>query len=266
MPFILHYVFMQKALLVGIALGIILPCIGVTVVLKRLSMIGDALAHASLAGVAIGLLTGFNPILGAALACVFSALSMEGVRKRFPAYSELSIAIIMSGAIGLAGLLSTYVKSGVNFNSFLFGSIVAITDLELYLVLLVSAFVLIAYIMLYHELFYVALDEVSSRLAGVPVRLVNLSFTVLTALSVALAARTVGTLIVSSVMVIPVACAMQIARSYKQTIFYAIAFSLSFILIGLTLSYYVDLKPGSTIVLLGVLTLIGLTLLRPRRS
>ena len=170
---ILEYDFMRRAFIVGILLAIIIPCIGIVVVLKRLSMISDALSHSSLAGVAAGLILGINPIVGAVITCVVSALSIEVIRKKIPRYSEMSIAIVMSAGIGLAGVLSGFVKSAANFNSFLFGSIVAITDFELYLVVGISATVLALFILLYRELFYVAFDEQGARLAGIPVQTVN---------------------------------------------------------------------------------------------
>ena len=252
MPAILEYDFMRRAFAVGLLLAVIVPCIGVIVVFKRLSMIGDALSHTSLAGVAAGLILGINPILGAVAASIAAALAIEAIRKRIPRFSEMAIAIIMSAGIGLAGVLSGFVKSAANFNSFLFGSIVAIDDFELLLVACISCAVILAFILLYKELFYIALDERAARLAGVPVGAVNFIFTILTAVTVSVAARTVGALIVSSLMVLPVACAMQFGKSYRQTVFYAVGFGLLFTLLGLTLSYYMGLRPGGTIVLIGV--------------
>ncbi len=246
MPAILEYDFMRRAFAVGLLLAVIVPCIGVIVVFKRLSMIGDALSHTSLAGVAAGLILGINPILGAVAASIAAALAIEAIRKRIPRFSEMAIAIIMSAGIGLAGVLSGFVKSAANFNSFLFGSIVAIDDFELLLVACISCAVILAFILLYKELFYIALD------AGVPVGAVNFIFTILTAVTVSVATRTVGALIVSSLMVLPVACAMQFGKSYRQTVFYAVGFGLLFTLLGLTLSYYMGLRPGGTIVLIGV--------------
>ena len=253
---ILQYEFMQRAFLVGILLAVIIPCVGIIVVLKRLSMVGDALSHTSLAGVAIGLIFGFNPILGSVVACTLAALGMEAIRKRIPQYSEISIAVIMSAGIGLAGVLSGFVPNAQSFNSFLFGSIVAISDFELKLVIAISLIVLITFLLLYKELFFIAFDEQAARLAGVPVRLVNFIFTVLTAVTVSVAARSVGALIVSSLIVIPVACAMQIAKSYRNTILWAVGFAVLFTVSGLILSYYAGLKPGGTIVLCGVIVLI----------
>lgn len=259
---IFEYDFMRRAFIVGILLAMIIPCIGVVVVLKRLSMIGDALSHTSLAGVAAGLIMGVNPVLGAIIASMAAALSIELIRKKIPKYSEMSIAIVMSGGIGLAGVLSGFVKNAANFNSFLFGSIVAINDFEMGMVLAVAGLVMAAFILLYKELFYVAFDENAARLSGVPVRTINFIFTILTAVTVSVAARTVGALIVSSLMVIPVACAMQVGKSYKQTVIYAIGFAMSFTIAGLFISYYARLKPGGTIVLTGVICLVSLLLLK----
>ena len=254
----LEYGFMQRAFVVGILLGLIVPCIGIVVVLKRLSMISEALSHSSLAGVTAGLILGINPIIGAIVACIISALSIELIRKKFARYSEIAIAIVLSAGIGLAGVFSGFVKSAANFNSFLFGSIVAISDFELYLVVGISGAVLGIFILFYRELFYVAFDEKGARLAGIPVQTVNFIFTLLTAATVSIAARTVGALVVSSLMIIPVACAMQLGKSYKHTVILGMFFGVFFTVIGLTISYYGGLKPGGTIVLTGVVGLLGI--------
>lgn len=259
---ILEYDFMRRAFLVGILLAIIIPCIGLIVVLKRLSMIGDALAHTSLAGVAAGLLLGINPILGAIIITIIASFGIETIRKKIPKYSEMSIAIIMSAGIGLAGVLSSFVTNSANFNSFLFGSIVAISDFEMFLVIGISIIVIISFLILYKELFYITLDERLARLSGVPVKRVNSIFTILTAVTVSIAARTVGALIVSSIMVVPVACSMQFAKSYKETLIYSILFALSFTILGLFISYYLNLRPGATIVLIGVISLIFILIIK----
>lgn len=255
---IFQYEFMQKAFLVGILLAVIIPLIGVIVVLKRLSMIGDALSHTSLAGVALGLVWGINPIVGAVLVCVIAAFSIEAIRRRLPRYAEISISIIMSVGIGLASVLSGFVEDGAAFNSFLFGSIVAITDTEVALVVIVTVIVVVTFFLLYKELMFITFDEPGAVLAGIPVKKINFVITLLTAITVSVAARSVGALIVSSLMVIPVACAMQLANSYKKTVIFSVLFALLFTIVGLFLSYYFNLKPGGTIVLTGVVVLIPL--------
>lgn len=249
---IFEYPFMQKALLVGVLLGIIIPCIGTIVVLKRLSMLGDTLSHASLAGVAGGLVFGINPIAGATVTCIGAALGIEVIRRKIPQYAEIAIAIVLSMGIGGAAVLSGFVHNAANFNSFLFGSIVAINDTELYTIIILSIVVLIAFILFYKELFYVAFDERAARLAGIRINLINLIFTILTAVTVSISARTVGTLVISSIMVLPVACALQSGRGYRNTVILSMMYGVLFNVIGLFISYYGNLKPGGTIILLGV--------------
>lgn len=259
---IFAYDFMRRAFVTGMLLAVIVPSIGVVIVLRRLSMVGDALSHTSLAGVALGLIFGFNPILGAIFACTLAAFGIEGIRKKFPKYSEMSIAIILSAGVGLAGVLSGFVQSAQSFDSFLFGSIVAIGNFEMGLVIAVGCAVMVCFLLLYKELFYIAFDEQGAKLAGVPVRLVNFIFTLLTAVTVSVAARTVGSLIVSSLMVVPVACAMQFAKSYRQTVIFSVLFGLLFTGSGLFLSFYAGLKPGGTIVLIGVVILLLILLFK----
>lgn len=243
-------------------LSIIIPCIGTTIVLKRLSMIGEALSHSSLAGVTAGLIMGINPVVGAVIACILSALSVEFIRKKIPQYSEVSIAIITSAGVGLAGVLSGFIKNVTSFNSFLFGSIVAISNQEIILAVVISAFVIISTLLLYKELQYISFDEEGAKLSGVNVDIVNFLFTILTAVTVSIASRTVGALIVSSLMVVPVATAIQVSRSYKQVIIISIIYAFVEVVGGLTISYYSRLKPGGTIVIIAVILFLLTTFIK----
>jgi zinc transport system permease protein len=257
---------MRRAFIVGIMLAVVIPCIGLVMVLRRLSMIGDALSHSSLAGVAAGLIAGINPVVGAGALCIAAALGIEAIRKRITKFAEMSIAIIMSAGVGLAGVLSGFVKNAANFNSFLFGSIVSISSFEMKLVTGVCCAVLLAFALMYKELFYIALDERGARLAGVPVRAVSFIFTILTAATVSVAARTVGALIVSSMMVVPVACALQVGSSYRRTVAAAVCFASAFTVAGLFVAYYARLKPGGAIVLLGVACLAAILAAKRARA
>ena len=215
---IFNYSFMNRAFLVGILIAIIAPIIGVIVVLKRYSMIGDALSHNTLAGVTVGLVANINPILGAFVLSILSALTIEKIRKYFPRYNEISISIIMSMGIGMAGVLSGFVKDNSLLNSFLFGSIVAISDFELYLIMVLSIIVILVISKLYQRLFYVTFDEEGAFISGINVGRINFIFIILTAITIAVSARTVGTLVISSLMVIPVASAIRISKSFKSTL------------------------------------------------
>jgi zinc transport system permease protein len=240
---------MQIAFVVGILLGIIIPLIGANLVFKRLSMTGDAISHTSLAGVAIGLLAGINPVLGAMLVSVVAALIVELIRNKFQKYSEISLSIVMSVGIGLTGLLSSFTPVA-NFDSYLFGSIVAITSTELIITLVLFAVVLAYNIIFYRDLMFTSYNQTSAKISGVNVTFINITHTMLSALTIALATKTIGALLVSSLIVLPVASSLQIGKSYKSTLIYAIGFSLVAIISGITISFYAGLKPGGTIVLI----------------
>lgn len=261
MPEILTYAFMQRAFLMAVLISIIAPCIGVVIVLKRLSNIGDATSHSALAGIAFGLAFGINPVLGAVLFALAAVLGIESFRRIFGKYSEISTTVIMSAGVGLTAIFSGFIKNGsANLNSFLFGSIVAVSDMELIMSVILCVVVILVSVIMYREMFYITFDEEAAQLAGVPVKTINIIFMILTAVTVSVASRTVGALMVSSLMVIPVACAMTFSKSYKSTVLFSILFAFAFCIIGLVLAYYLDLKPGGTIVMLGVVTLVALTL------
>ena len=252
----LEYVFMQRGLLVGSLLGIAVPLVGVTIVLKRLSMIGDALSHTSLAGVAGGLVAGAIPVAGAIVACVGGALCIEGIRRKFKDQSELAVAVVMATGIGLAGVLSGFVPNASSFNSFMFGSILTVTEGEVLSIVVVSVVSVALCVTLRRELFLMSFDERHARVVGVPVGAANFVFVMVVALVVAVASRTVGSLIVSSMMVVPVACALQLARSWRQTCIIACSIGVLTTVSGLVVSYYLGLKPGGTIVLAAVALLL----------
>lgn len=251
-----EYVFMQRGVMVGVLLGAVIPLVGVTVVLKRLSMIGDALSHTSLAGVAGGLIAGVNPVIGAVVACFTGALCVEGVRRRFKDQSELAVAVVMAAGIGLAGVLSGFVPNSSSFNSFMFGSILTVSEQETHITVIISVLAVAYVFCMRRELFLMSFDERHARAVGVPVSLTNFGFVIAVALVVAVAARTVGSLIVSSMMVVPVACALQLSRSWKQCCLISSGIGVLTSLSGLVVSYELGLKPGGTIVLLAVATLL----------
>ncbi len=263
---ILSYGFMQRAFLVALLISVIAPCIGMVIVLKRLSNIGDAASHSALAGVAFGLAFGINPIAGAVIFAVIAVLSIEGLRKAFGRYSELSTTVVMSAGVGLTALFSGFIKSsGANLNSFLFGSIVAVSSFELTLTVGLCI-VFAASMLLYKELFFITFDEEAAKLAGVPVKAVNFVFMLLTAFTVSIASRTVGALMISSLLVLPVTCAMTFSKSYLKTLIYSIMFALFFTSVGLASSAALDLKPSGAIVIIGVITLIVLMIINRNKK
>ena len=264
---IFAYEFMHRAFLVAVLIALTAPCIGVTIVLKRLSAIGDAASHSALAGIAMGIVMGINPVLGAVVFSVLAVMSIEIFRKKFNRYPEIATVVVMSAGIGLTALISGFVTdSSENLNSFFFGSIVAISDFELYMTVVLAAAVLVITGLLYKEIFYITFDEPSAQLAGIPVKGINFVIMLLTAITVSVASRAVGALMISSLLVIPVAAAMLISKSYKGTLVWSIVFAQIFTISGLVISFYANLRPGGTIVLLGVAVLVVLMIIKGRRS
>jgi len=257
--------YMQRALFVALLISVITPLIGNVIVLKRLSSIGDALSHSSLAGVAVGLCFGFNPIISAVVFSAVSAVIIEYIRDAFPNYSEMATAIVLSFGVGIAAVFSGFTGNAANFDNFLFGSIIAIGSFDLYTVLVLSVIVLIVMTVLFKELFYITFDEEGAKLSGVAVKRINLIFTVITAVVVSVAAKTVGALVISSLMIIPVACAMLISRSYKSNIVISVFFAVVFTVLGLLTACVYDLKPGGTVVLIGIFVLLILLCVRKKR-
>ena len=257
----LHYEFMRIALIVALLLGIALPLIGSGVVFKRLSSSGDALAHTSLAGVAIGLAAGLNPLLISIVACIVSFLIIEVLRKKFAKFSEIGVVVVLSAAIGIAGILSSYTKQA-NFDSYLFGSILLISDLELYIVIALTAVIVILSILFYGPFMSILYSENEAKVKGTKVGIINFVHSLLLAVTVAVGAKVVGSLVVSSMIVLPTAIALQFKRGYKWTLIISVITGVVAMVSGLTISYYAEWKPGATIVLLTVCILLVVFLIK----
>lgn len=260
------YGYMVRAFIAGLIVSVLVACLGTVMVHKRLSMIGDALSHTSLAGVAIGMCLGINPVLGAVCACLIGALSIEAIRRKIGNHSELAVAVILSLGVGIAGVLSGFVKSATDFSSFLFGSVVATSVSELVTVAVIGVIVITFYIIFYRDIFLISFDEQSASMMGVKVKFINTLITILTALTVAVGARTVGTLIITSLMIVPVASAVQVAKSYKQQVILSVVFSAVSTVCGLTFSFLWGLKPGGTICLAAVIIFFACTLIKHIRK
>lgn len=252
----LAYDFMKRAFIVGILLAIIIPMIGVIMINRKTSMIGDALSHTSLAGIGLGLILGQNPVWWSLIVCVVSAFAIEIIRKKFKEYGDMATAIIMSTGIGIAAIMSDFSPGGTSFESYLFGSITTLTETDLYMAIGVALAVIFISLYLYWALLYISIDSVMARLAGVGVDIISGIFTFLTAITVAISAKMVGALMVTSLMVIPVATSLMIGRSYKETYYLSIVFAIISLLLGIILSYKYGIKTGGATVVVAVLGLI----------
>jgi len=254
---ILDYAFFRNALAISLLISVLCPCIGVFLVLRRYSMIGDTLAHASLAGVAAGLLLGRSPILGAFIFNALCGALIEFLRGFFRKYTELILNIVLALSVGTAITIMSSGKLRVNANSFLFGSVLTVTAQDVWIVLALSAAAVLALVLLYDRLVYIAYDEDAARLAGVKVKSINYAFSILVAAAIAVSIRIVGVLVLGSMIALPVATALQLGRGFKATLLWSVAFSVVDIMAGLFLSYYLDVAPGGFTALFSVALLLA---------
>lgn len=262
---ILQYEFLQNAFITGIMIGILAPLLGVFIVVRRLSLIADALSHVTLAGIAASLLleryvaamSGLNPLyLGMAFS-VGGSLFIEKLRSVYKHYQELAIPIILSGGIGL-GVIFISLADGFNTDlfSYLFGSVSAVSRTDLWVIFAISVIVILVIILLYKELFLLSFDEEHAKASGIAVKTLHFIFIVMVALVIAASMRIVGIMLVSSLMTLPVAASIRIAKGFKQTIFFSVLFGEISVLGGMFSSYYLDLAPGGTIVMIAVVILV----------
>ena len=254
---IFTYTFMQRAFIVGNVVGIIAPLMGVFLILKRLALIGHAISHVALAGVAVGLFLGIYPVVTAIFVTIIAALFIENLRNKYQDYAELSLAIILATGLGLMTVLISMLQNNVRIISYLFGSITLVTSQDLYLIIPLGALLCFIVFRLYYGFIYLTFHEEQAILAGVPVKYFNIVFMIMIALTVSLSIRIVGGLLIASLISLPVACALQIAGSFRGTIWYSIIFGLLMVNSGLIISFYYDLAPGGTIILTGVACLLG---------
>jgi zinc transport system permease protein len=254
MPDFLQFGFMQRAFAAGAVMAVVCPLIGVFLVPRRLSLIADTLAHIALAGVALGLLVGASPVLGALVVTVVGALGMERLRSRGALQGDAALAVFLSGGFALAVVLISLAR-GFNADLFaiLFGSILTVSPADVWLISALGAVVVTTVLLSYRRLFAITLHEDLARTSGVPVTALNLMLTVLTALTTVVAMRMVGVLLVSAMIVIPTLTGFALGRSFRRATALAIVTALASVAIGLTAAYYLRLAAGGAVVLTALL-------------
>jgi zinc transport system permease protein len=250
MPEFLEYSFMHRAFVAGAVTALICPAIGVFLVPRRLSLIADTLSHVALAGVALGLLLGVSPVLGALVVTVAGAVGMERLRAGGALQGDAALAVFLSGGFALAVVLISLAR-GFNADLFaiLFGSILTVSPADVWLIVALGAVVAVTIGSFYPQLLAITLNEDLARTSGVPVAALNLLLTVLTALTTVVAMRMVGVLLVSAMIVIPSLTGFALGRSFRQATFIAIVMALASMTVGLIAAYYLRLAAGGAVVL-----------------
>src|SRR5690349_13349201 len=216
---ILNYDFMQRALLAAVLVGITAPAIGIYLVQRRQSLMGDGIGHVALTGVGLGFLLSTNPVWTAAAVSVAGAIVMELIRWYGRTRGDIALAMLFYGGMAAGVLFTSLAPNGSNANllTYLFGSITTVSPQDITSICLLAGFVVLVTVGLRRQLFAVSQDEEFARVTGLPVRLLNLLVAVTAAVTVTVAMRVVGLLLVSALMVVPLPAAQQISRSFKVT-------------------------------------------------
>ncbi len=268
---LLHYDFMVRALVAAVFTGLAAPAVGTYLVQRRLALMGDGIGHIAVTGVALGLLTSTSPTLTAVIVAVLGAVLIETIRSQGRTSGDVALALLFYGGIA-GGVLITGLagQSAATLNIYLFGSITTVSVADVWVTIALAATVLVLSVGLAPQLFAVAQDQEFATVAGLNVRVYNLMVAVMAAVTVTVAMRTVGLLLVSALMVVPVATAQQVTRGFRATLAAAMALGTLASLAGVTFSAYVNVAPGATIVLLALAGFavawpIGLLLRRRRR-
>jgi zinc transport system permease protein len=243
--------FMRLAFAAGAVVGLVAPAIGFFLVQRRMSLIGDGIGHVAFAGVALGYVLGVSPVLTAFVTAVVGAIAIEWLRSARQAAADQALALVFyTGIAAGVVLISSAGALNADLFGFLFGSILTVTRDDVAAVAILGAIGLTTLALLYRALAALVLDEESARVAGVPIARLNILISVLAATTVAVSMRIVGVLLIAALMVLPVTAASRIAWSMRSTMLLAMALGFVCVMAGLSVSYYADLPPGGTIVLL----------------
>mgnify|MGYP001489631759 FL=1 len=265
------YDFLRHTFLTGLLIGIIAPLLGTFLVVRRLSLLADALSHVTLAGISFGLLlekllffTLLTPFYGGFVFSVIGSILIEKLRTVYKSYQELGIPIILTSGVGLSVVFIS-LANGFNTDLFnyLFGSVSAVSKSDFLTIASITVFILLMVGLFYKELVTLSFDEEHAVISGIQARRIHFVFIILTALVIASSIRIVGVLLVSALMTLPVATAMRYANSFKQLIFLSVLIGETSVIVGLISGYYLNIPPGGTIVLVA-LTILSISILTMR--
>jgi len=249
--------FMRRAFVAGACMGVVTPLVGSFLVHRRMSLIGDTLAHTAFAGVAVGLFANsvfafeVSPYLTALVVAVVSAFLIQIISEYTDAYGDVSMAIVLSGGFALGTVVISLTSGGiaVGVNQYLFGSLVTVRDENVRVMLVLTAVVLVVVGASYRKLLYITFDETAARAAKINVRWYNRLLVTLTALVVVAAMQIMGVILVAAMLVVPVAATTEVAPSFRASVLLAVVVAESSVVVGMTLSYAYGVAAGGTIVL-----------------
>jgi len=253
---------MQQAFQASFLISLIAPILGLFLILRRQTLLADTLSHVSLVGVALGLLLGIAPTWTNLLVVIVASLLLEYIRSIYKSYSEISIAMMMSGGMALALVLMSFNDSAaMSLNTFLFGSIVTITEEQVLFLLVLTIGILLLYGFFKRPMYVLTFDEETAFTAGLPVRFMSVAFNMITGMTIAIIMPIVGALLVSAILILPAAISMRLSKSFNGVVIIGIIIAMIGMFSGLTVSYYVGTPPGATITLIFLAIFVGMLLI-----
>lgn len=252
---ILEFGFMQRALITGLAVAVTCSVIGLFLVLRRQSLFGDAISHVAFGGIAIGLFINLYPIWTAFIVSIFGAIGITKLRESTKIPPDSAIAVLLTSGLAV-GVVLIGLAGGFTLDlySFLFGSILLVSPQDTLTILVLSAAVLSIISVIYRKLLYVTFDEQQAKVSGIQVTNLNYLFIVLASITVITSIRLVGVLLISSLVVIPNITAIMFGKGFKKTLLISFLIAVYSVLGGIIISYYLNLAPGGTIVLMSIAT------------
>lgn len=254
----LQYAFIQRAIIAGCFMALGCSFLGVFLVLRRFSLIGDGLAHVSFATVAIGLLLRAQPMVVSIPLVGLASLVILKLNEKAQVYGDAAIGLVSSFGIALGVIIaSTAGGFNVDLFSYLFGNILSVSSFEVWMTAVISLLVALAIVLFFHDLFAITFDEEYAYVSGIRVKMVNKILILLTSLIVVLGIKIVGTMLVSSLIILPAVSALQIVKSFRATIAIAGVFAVVSVIIGIFASYVLNLPSGATIVMINFIFFIA---------
>lgn len=259
----LQYAFMQRSFVAGILIAVVCSVIGNFLVMRRMALIGDGLAHIAFGGLTIGLALRLYPLWTALGIAVVSVIIINEVRSRAKLYGETAIGVLFSAGLAIGAVMLSKTKGlSVDVFSYLFGSLLTVTSQDIYIILGLGVLILLIIGILYKELLFIAFDEESATASGIPVKILDIILLSATAVTVVISMQVVGILLVSSLIFIPTVTALQFANGFKKTLVYSIFASVASVIVGLIGSYYLDAAAGGMIVLTSICFFVVAALLK----
>ncbi|WP_420545747.1 metal ABC transporter permease [Nitrosopumilus sp.] len=254
----LSYGFVQKALIAGIAVALICSFMGTFLVLRRYSLFGDGIAHVAFGGVSVGLFLGVFPLWTAFIVSIFGGLGLQKLRQSTKISGDAAVAVVLVSGLAIGVILvSSSGGFSVDLFSFLFGSILLISNEDTVMILGISAGIIATLVVMQKQFLHLTFNEEQAKIAGLPVTVLNYAFVILASVTVVTSMRLVGILLISALIVIPNISAMMFGKGFKKTVITSMSISVISVVSGILLSYYYNVAPSGTIVMIAVAILIG---------